>query len=329
MRRREFIVFLGGAAVPAGMASALRAQEPALPVIGFLDKGSPIGMDANLAGFRQGLGENGYAEGKNVTIAYRWADNQNDRLPKLAAELVRLPVAVIAATRSSAPALAAKAATSTIPIVFQTGSDPVADGLVASLNRPGGNVTGASRLTTELAAKRLDVILELVPKATSIGFLANPKGVQTKQQELELQQAVRSRGLTLHVANASSASEIDAGFATLAQSGITALVEGSDPFFIDSRAHIVAMTIRYKIPTIFFERDSVVAGGLMTYAASFSDSFRQVGAYVGQILKGAKPADLPVLQPTAFDLIINLKTAKILGLTVPPALLALADEVIE
>ncbi len=327
MKRREFITLLGGAA--AAWPLAARAQQPAMPVIGFLDKGSPVGMTANLAGFRQGLAESGYSEGKNVAIEYRWAQNQNDRLPALAAELVRLPVTVIAATRSSAPALAAKAATSTIPIVFQTGSDPVKDGLVASFNRPGGNVTGATRLTEELVPKRLGLISELAPKATAIALLVNPNGIQTALQVQEMQEATRTRGVALHVASASSDGELDAAFAAIAQSGAAVLVEGSDPLFIDLRKHIVALTLSHKIPTIFFERDSVVDGGLMSYAANFADSFRQVGAYVGRILKGEKPADLPVLQPTKFELVINLKTAKAIGLTVPPTLLAIADEVIE
>ncbi len=327
MRRRQFLTLLGGTAVLAPLGA--RAQQPAMPVIGFLDKGSPVGMTANLAGFHQGLAESGYSDGINVTIEYRWAQNQNDRLPALAAELVHLPVAVIAATRSSAPALAAKAATSTIPIVFQTGSDPVKDGLVASFNRPGGNVTGVTRLTEELVPKRLGLISELAPKATAIGLLVNPNGLQTAIQLQEMQEATRPRGLALHVASASSDGELDAAFAAIAQSGAAVLVEGSDPLFIDLRKHIVALTLSHKIPTIFFERDSVVDGGLMSYAANFADSFRQVGAYVGRILKGEKPADLPVLQPTKFELVINLKTAKTIGLTVPPTLLATADEVIE
>ncbi len=326
MRRRQFITLLGGA---AAWPLAARAQQLALPVVGFLDRGSAKGMEANLAGFHKGLAETGYTEGKNVAIEYRWADNHYDRLPVLAADLVRQRVAVIAATRSSAPAFAAKAATSTIPIVFQTGSDPVKDGLVASINRPGGNVTGATRLTTELVPKRLGIILELVPKATVIGYLGNPKGIQTTAQVRELEQATRERGLKLYVAYASNVKELDAAFAAIAQSGAAALIEGSDPLFIDRRQAIVDETIRHKIPTIFFERDSVVAGGLMTYAASFADSFRQVGVYVGRILKGEKPADLPVLQPTKFELIINLKTAKAIGLTIPPDLLTTADEVIE
>jgi putative ABC transport system substrate-binding protein len=329
MNRRDFITLVGGSAVPWPLAA--RAQQPALPVVGFLDSGSAASMAANLAGFRQGLAETGFSEDKNVAIAYRWAENHGDRLAALAAELVRLPVAVIAATRSSAPALAAKAATSAIPIVFQTGSDPVKDGLVASINRPGGNVTGATRLTTELVAKRFEIVSQLAPKATAIGMLVNPNGAQTALQlQLEqMQKAAQERGLMLHVAKASSDQELDAAFAAIAQSGAAVLIEGNDPLFVDRRKHIVALTISNKIPTIFFERDSVLDGGLMTYSASIADSFRQVGTYVGRILKGDKPADLPVLQPTKFDLVINLKTARALGLAIPPTLLALADEVIE
>lgn len=327
MRRREFIALLGSAAMAPPWQA--RAQQPALPVIGFLDRGSPVGMTANLDGFQKGLAESGYVIGKNVAIEYRWAENRNERLPALAAELVRLPVAVIAATRSSAPALAAKAATSIIPIVFQTGSDPVKDGLVESLNRPGGNITGATRLTIELVPKRLDVLLQLAPTAKTIGMLVNPNGVQTALQVEEMQEASRARGLTLRVARASTDAELDAAFATIVQSGAAVLVEGSDPFFLDRRKRIVALTIANKIPTVFFDRDSVVDGGLMTYSANFADSFRQVGAYVGRILKGEKPAELPVLQPTKFDLIINLRTAKTIYVSVPPSLLALADEVIE
>ena len=328
MRRREFILGLGGAAASVSLPQSLRAQQP-VPVVGFLDRGSAKGMEVNLAGFHKGLAETGYTEGKNVTIEYRWADNHYDRLPVLAAELVSRRVAVIAATRSSAPAFAAKAATSTIPIVFQTGSDPVRDGLVASINRPGGNVTGATRLTTELVPKRLEIISELVPKATKIAYLGNPKGIQTATQVHELEEAARTREFKLYVAYASNVKELDAAFAAIAQSGAAALIEGSDPLFIDRRQAIVDETISHKIPTIFFERNSVLAGGLLTYAASFADSFRQVGNYVGRILKGEKPADLPVLQPTKFELIINLKTAKAIGLTIPPVLLTTADEVIE
>jgi putative ABC transport system substrate-binding protein len=327
MRRREFISLLGGAAVTWPLCA--RAQQPPMPVVGFLDRGLSAGMANNLAGFHRGLKEIGYTEGQNLTIEYRWAEDHLDRLPALAADLVNRKVAVIAATRSSAPALAAKAATSTIPIVFQTGSDPVKDGLVASLNRPGGNVTGVTRLTTELIQKRLGLMCELVPKATTIGLLANQNGVQTAIQLQELQAATRARGIALQVAYASSDSELDAAFIAITQSGAAGLIEASDPLFNGRRKHIVALTISHKIPTIFFERDSVIDGGLMTYSASFADSFRQVGVYVGRILKGEKPADLPVLQPTKFDLIINLKTAKAIGLQIPPTLLSTADEVIE
>jgi len=328
VKRRDFITLLGGAAALGGWPLAARAQQP-LPVIGFLDSGSPEGMTVNLDGFHRGLSETGFTEGKNVAVEYRWARGHYDQLPALAAELVRRPVAVIAATRSSAPAIAAKAATATIPIVFQTGSDPIKDGLVASLNRPGGNVTGATRLTVELMQKRLGLISELVPKATAIGLLVNPNSLQAAAQVQEMQEGTRGRNMALHVANASNDRELDAAFAAIAQSGAAVLIEGNDSVFIDQRKHIVALTISNKIPTMFFERDSVVDGGLMSYSANFADSFRQVGVYVGRILKGEKPADLPVLQPTKFELVVNLKTAKTLGLTIPPGVLAIADEVIE
>jgi putative ABC transport system substrate-binding protein len=326
LRRRDVITLIGGAAAFAPFAA--HAQQP-MPVVGFLDSGSPANMDENLGGFRRGLGETGFAEGKNVTIEYRWAQGHYDQLPALAAELVRLPVNVIAATRSPAPALAAKAATSTIPVVFQTGSDPVKDGLVASLNRPGGNVTGATRQTLEMTPKRLGLIHELAPKATAIGLLVNPKGLQSAVQVQEMQDATRARGMVLHVAKASTAGELDAAIAAVAESGAAVLIEGNDPLFIDQRKHIVALTNAHKIPTILYERGSVVDGGLMGYSADFADSFRQVGAYVGRILKGEKPVDLPVMQPTKFELVINLKTAKAFGIDIPPTLLALADEVIE
>jgi putative ABC transport system substrate-binding protein len=324
MRRRDFIAGLSAAALPR----AARAQHTT-PVIGFLDSGTRAGMDANLVGFHRGLGEQGFTDGKNVTVDYRWADGHYNQLPALAAELVRRPVAVIAATRSPAPGLAAKGATQTIPVVFQTGSDPVKDGLVASLNRPGGNVTGVTRQTLEVTPKRLGLIYELAPKATTIALLVNPNGLQAATQVQDMQNAVRARGWTLHVARTGSPGELDAAFAAIAQSGAAVLIEGNDPLFIDQRKHIVALTSQHKIPTIFFERESVVGGGLMSYAASFTDSFRQVGVYVGRILKGEKPADLPVLQPTKFELVLNLKTAKALGVVIPDRLIALADEVIE
>jgi putative ABC transport system substrate-binding protein len=327
MKRREFITLLGGAA--AAWPLAARAQNPAMPVIGFLDSGEPAGMEANLTGFRRGLSETSYTEGQNLAIDYRWAEGHLDRLPALAADLVRRPVAVIAATRTSAPGLAAKAATSTIPIVFQTGSDPVKNGLVASLNRPGGNVTGASRLSTDLIPKRLGLMAELVPKMTAIALLVNPAGHQSVAQVHEMQEPTRALGLQLHVVNASTEHELDTAFAAIVQSGADALIVAINPLFIARREQIVALAQRHAVPVIFAERESVMAGGLMSYAASFTDSFRQVGVYVGRILKGASPADLPVQQPVRFELVINLKTAKALGLTVPPSLLTTADEVIE
>jgi putative ABC transport system substrate-binding protein len=324
MKRREFIALLG-----AATACPLAARAQAMPVIGFLDSGTSVGMEQNLAGFHRGLGETGFVEGKNVVVEYRWAQGHYDRLPALAAELVRRPVAVIAATRSPAPALAAKSKTSTIPIVFQTGSDPVKDGIVASFNRPGGNVTGATRLTAELLPKRLGLMSDLVGKVTAVGLLVNPKGIQTPGLVRDIQEATRARGYALHIANVSNDAELDAAFASFVQSKVNVLIEGNDPFFIDHRKQIVAQSNRHAIPTMFFERDSVVAGGLISYSANFADSFRQVGVYVGRILKGAKPADLPVLQPTKFDLILNLKTARALGIEVPPGVMAIADEVIE
>jgi putative tryptophan/tyrosine transport system substrate-binding protein len=324
--RREFIVALGSA---AAWPLAARAQQTAVPVVGFLDSGSPEGMTANLAAFHQGLLETGYIEGQNVAVEYRWAQGHFDQLPGLAAELVHRKVAVIAATRGPLPARAAKAATSTIPIVFQSGSDPVRDGLVASLNRPGGNVTGASRLSIDLIPKRLGLMTEVVPKLTKIALLLNPISPQADLAVQEMQEPTRSLGLQLFIAKASTANELDAAFATVKESGAGALIVAVDPLFASRREKIVALGLQNVIPGSFAERESVIAGGLMSYAASFSDSFRQVGVYVGRILKGASPADLPVQQPVKFDLIINLKTAKALGLEVPPRLLALADEVIE
>jgi putative ABC transport system substrate-binding protein len=325
LRRRDFIALAGGVVVAP---LAARAQS-SMPVIGFLDSGSPAGMTANLAAFRQGLGEMGFTEGKNFTIEHRWAEGYYDRLPGLAAELVNQPVVAIAATRSAAPGLAAKAATSTIPVVFQTGSDPVKDGLVASLNRPGGNVTGVTRLSTDLIPKRIELLSELVPKLSVIALLVNPKAIQAVYQEQEMRGPVRALGMQLHVVHASAPNELDAAFASVVQSKAGALIVASDPQFIGGREQIVALAARHSIPTAFAERESVAAGGLITYAASFSDSFRQVGVIVGRILKGARPQDLPVEQPVKFELVINLKAAKSLGLEVPSKLLFTADEVIE
>ena len=327
MKRRDFLFGVGGTAFFA-IQWRVYAQE-STPVIGFLDSGAPEGMETNLAGFHAGLAEIGFIEGKNVSIEYRWARGKYNDLPALATELVHRNVSVIAATRSSAPAFAAKAATSKIPIVFQTGSDPVREGLVASFNRPGSNVTGATRMTTDLTQKRLGILTDLVPSLTTIAILTNPAGRQTAEQVQEMQAATMARHLKLYVAKASSDSELDTAFAALSRAGAMALIIGSDNLFIDRRKHIVALTLKHSLPTIFFERDSVVDGGLMSYSASLAGSFRQVGAYVGRILKGEKPSDMPVLQPTKFDFILNLKTAKALSLTIPPLLLAAADEVIE
>jgi putative tryptophan/tyrosine transport system substrate-binding protein len=326
MKRREFISALGGA---AAWPFAARAQQAAMPVIGFLDSGSPDGMTENLAAFRHGLSEAGFTEGQNVAIEFRGARGQYDQLPALAAELVRRPVTVIAATRGPGPTRAVNAVTSTIPIVFQSGTDPVRDGLVSSLNRPGGNVTGASRLSTDLIPKRLGLMAELVPKMTAIAMLVNPVSPQAETQMQEMQETTRSLGLKLHIAKANTESELDTAFASLKENGACAVIVTNDPFFIGRREQIVALSLRHAVPVIFAECESVVVGGLMSYAASFTDSFRQVGAYVGRILKGASPAYLPVQQPVKFELIINLKTAKALGLTVPPTIFITADEVIE
>jgi putative ABC transport system substrate-binding protein len=326
MKRRTFVRLLGGT-VLAPLAA--RAQQPTTPVVGFLDSGSPAGMKENLAGFHRGLAEAGYSEGQNLAIEYRWAAGRYDQLPALAADLINRQVAVIAATRSSAPALAAKAKTSTIPIVFQTGSDPIKDGLVASFNRPGGNVTGATRLTTALTQKRLGLISELLPKATTIGLLVNPNGPQTAGQTQEMEDAARALKLRLVVVKAASELELDSAFAAAAQGRAEALILASDNLFIGGGAEIARLAVRHAIPTMTFESHAVRAGVLMSYAAGLPDSFRQVGAYVGRILKGEKPADLPVVQPTKFDLVLNLKTAKAMGLAIPDRLIALADEVIE
>jgi putative ABC transport system substrate-binding protein len=326
MKRREFLSLIGTAA--AAYPLAARAQQ-SIPVIGFLDSGSPTGMSENLAAFHRGLGEQGFTEGQNLSIEYRWAQGRYDQLPVLAAELARRPVAAIAATRSPAPGLAAKAATSTIPVVFQSGSDPVKDGLVASLNRPGGNVTGVTRLTTALIPKRLGLISELVPKASAIALLVDSSGIQAESQVREMQEPMRLLGLQLHVVKAGTERELDSAFAAIAQTNAGALIVATSPQFIGWREQIVALATRHAMPTIFAEREPVVAGGLMSYAASLSDSFRQVGVTVGRILKGARPEDLPVQQPVKFELMINLKTAKALGLTVPMTLQASADEVIE
>ena len=325
MRRREFISLIGGAAM---WPLAARAQQP-MPVIGFLESKSPTDSRQTVAAFRRGLNEVAFIEGQNVTIEYRWAENHYDRLPALAADLIQRKVAVIA-TNGTASALAAKAATTTIPIVFNTGLDPVAVGLVASFNRPGGNVTGITSLNAEVASKRLEMLHEVVPKATAIALLVNPTSPQLALADTtEMQAAARILGLQLLVFNASTNREIDAVFATLAQQSIGALVINSDPFFASRSEQLAALVVRHALPTVSAHREFTVAGGLFSYGTSISDIYRQLGIYTGKILKGEKPAELPVFQSTKIELIINLKTARRLGLSFPLTLLGRADEVIE
>ena len=324
--RRKFLATLGGAAVAWPLAA--RAQQPAMPVIGFLDSRTPdtIG-DRRLRAFRQALNETGFVEGENVAILYRWADNQLDRLPDLATDLVRRQVAVIAATGSSRAALAAKAATSAIPIVFAISEDPIGLGLVASIARPGGNATGINFLTTELTAKRLQLLRELVPAATRVAVLVNPNNPNAEATLREVAAAGRAMGMEIAAFKASTSQEIDAAFASLDRPH--ALFVGGDGFFVSRRVQLTSLANRHGIPAIFSPRDFAEAGGLITYGSDILDSYRQVGVYSGRILKGAKPADLPVVQSTKFELVINHLTARVLGLTVPPSLLASADEVIE
>jgi putative tryptophan/tyrosine transport system substrate-binding protein len=326
MRRREFISLLGGA---AAWPLAARAQQPAMPVIGLLDPRSPDTVEGRLRAFRQGLKEVGYVEGENVAIIYRWAENQLDRLPELAAELVRRQVAVIAAL-NTVSALAAKAATTTIPIVFIVGEDPVRLGLVASLARPDGNLTGVNLFSGELTAKRLALLREMVPQAARIAVLVNPAFAPDRETTLrDVQSAARAMGLQIQVLNASTSREIDAAFATFAHERPDAVFVGIDVFFNGRRAQLVNLASRHAVPATFVNRDFAEIGGLMSYGSNIVDSWRQVGVYTGRILKGAKPADLPVVQATKFELVISAQTARMLGLTVPDKLLAIADEVIE
>jgi putative tryptophan/tyrosine transport system substrate-binding protein len=325
MRRRTFIASLAGAAV---WPLAARAQQTARPVIGLMSSFSAADAADVAEPFRQGLKEAGYVEGLNVGIEYRWAAGRYELLPAFAADLVRRQVNVIAALAAPAPGLAAKAATSSIPIVFQTGSDPV-DGLVVSMNRPGGNVTGVSRLALNLGPKRLELLREVAPHVGVVAVLVNPNNRVAELQEVEMQEPAGALGLKLIVLKASTAPEIDAAFAMAAEQGVEALVVANDPFFVTRRNQLIGLAARQSLAVIYSDRGDPLAGGLMSYGASLADSFRQAGAYVGRILKGEKAAELPVAQPTKFALVINLKTAKALGLTIPPTLLARADEVIE
>jgi putative tryptophan/tyrosine transport system substrate-binding protein len=326
MRRREFITLLGGAA--AAWPLAARAQQPAMPVIGFLEARSPDAMVDRLRAFRQGLKEVGFIEDENVKIMYRWAEGQNDRLPALAADLVRWPVAVIA-SGGDAPAAAAKAATTTVPIVFVVSQDPVGTGLVASLARPGGNLTGVNFFTTELAAKRLELLRELVPSITRVAVLVNPANPNTEPTLKGVEAAARSMGLQVQAFNASSRQDIDAVFATLVRERPDGLFIGADPFFNSRRVQLTNLTVRHAIPAAFPGREYAEVGGLMSYGSNINDAYRQIGIYAGRILKGVKPADLPVVQSAKFELVINHQTARMFGLTVPDKLLVAADEVIE
>ena len=327
IRRRKFLAtLLGGAAATWPLAA--RAQQPAMPVIGYLNLGSPESDTPRLTGLRRGLNQSGYVEGRNLVIEYRWAGNQADRLPALAADLVQLRVAVIVAA-GALPALAAKAATTSIPIVFLVGADPTQLGLVASLNRPGGNLTGVNVFVGELGAKGLALLHELIPSATTIGFLENPNNPVLELTTRDVLAAAPVVGLKIQILKASTDREIDAAFASLVQARTGALLVGGDIFFNNRIERLVELAARHAIPTMYLTREFVAAGGLISYGISLTEQYRQVGLYTGRILKGEKPADLPVIQATKLELIINLKTAKALGLQIPDRLLALADEVIE
>ncbi len=325
MKRRELMLLLLGALTAS---RGVRAQQKAMPVIGYLSGASPGPSAPTLAAFRQGLSESGYVEGQNVAIEYHWAEGRYDRLPALAADLVDHKVDVIATTGGPS-VLAAKSATSTIPIVFSSGADPVAIGLVASLARPGGNLTGVNFISIELMPKRLELLSELVPETRVIALLVNPNNPIAERIIGNMQEAAGAKGVQLSILMASTESEIDTAFATLVQQHAGGLVGGGDTFFANRLDQLVALAARYAVPTIYEWRESVAAGGLISYGPSQTGNWHLVGTYVGKILKGAKPADLPVQRPTTFELVVNLNTAKALGLTVPPSILARADEVIE
>jgi putative ABC transport system substrate-binding protein len=328
--RREFIALIGGGCLLLAVkVKRAWGQQPAMPVIGFLGSASAATAAHFVAAFDKGLAESGYVDGRNVAIEYRWAENQYERLPALVDDLVHRQVAVIVASGGPAAPLAAKAATSTIPIVFTATTDPVKLGLVASLNRPGGNVTGTSAMTAELDAKRLELLRELVSNTDTIGALINPSRPDAETQARDLQQAAHSVGQQVLVVYAASEPDIDTAFGVLVRERIGALLVGADPFFNSRRDQVVALAARHTLPAVYMNRDFVAAGGLASYGTSIPEGYRQAGIYAAKILSGAKPADLPVIQPTKFELVINLKIAKALGLEVPPTLLARADEVIE
>jgi putative ABC transport system substrate-binding protein len=326
MRRREFITLLGGAA--AGWPLSVHAQQPAMPVVGLLKNTTAEASTLQVSAFRQGLGEMGYEEGRNVAIDYRYAGNHYDRLSELAVDLVRRPVNLIVAAGDN-PALAAKAATPTIPIVFAVAGDPVQLGVVANLNRPGGNVTGVSFFSSRITSKRLGLLHELTPTATSVSFLANPSNASVEAEAREAQAAASELGCALFVGEAANATDIDTAFATIHERGIGAVLVAGDALFINRRDQIISLAAHYAVPTIYNLREYTQAGGLISYGADILDIYRQAGVYAGRILRGVKPADLPIMLPTKFPLVINLKTAMALRLTIPPALLAIADEVIE
>jgi len=327
MKRREFITLLGGA---AAWTLSARAQQPAMPVIGFLNPQTPEGLAGPLRGFRQGLKDAGYVEGVNLAIEYRWANNELERLPALAADLVRQRVAVLVSTGGTTVALAAKAATTTIPIVFSTGNDPVRQGIVASLARPSGNLTGSVFLSVDLSAKRLELLRALVPGVARVAVLVNPGDTANMEVTLrDVEAAARSLGMQIQVFKADTRDQINATFESMGRDRPDALFVAITPFFLDRRVHLTQLATFHRLPTAYSLRDFVEVGGLMSYGASIADAYRHVGTYTGRILKGAKPADLPVVQSTKIELIINRETARMLGLTVPPSLIALADEVIE
>jgi putative tryptophan/tyrosine transport system substrate-binding protein len=323
MKRREFITALGGAAAWPVVAQA----QQAMPVVGFINSGSADPSRHQVVAFHRGLNETAHVEGKNTLVEYRWADGHDDRLPALIADLINRQVAVIVANTPSA--VVARRATATIPIVFTSGTDPVSIGLVTSLNRPGGNVTGVSFFSNKLEAKRLGLLHELVPSAALVAYLVDPNFPDAASQVKDVQEAARALGLQLHVERAGTEGDIETAFSVLTQKGVSALLIGAGPFFNRQRTEIVALAARHALPAIYEWREFAEAGGLATYGTSLTDAYRQAGVYAGRILKGAKPADLPVLQPTKFALVINLKTAKALGLTLSAGLLAIADEVIE